>query len=497
MPCLVLLFALWVPCWLCLHSTILLEHCHPPGTANPIPLIAQPLIPDAVAPGGIGFTLTLNGTGFVPGAVVKWNGSARATVFVNTSQLTATILAADIALTNTASVTVVNPSPGGGLSNVIFFQITLPSSSVDFHRSDFPVSRGPSTCATGDFNRDGNLDLAVATEGGMSVSVLLGQDDGTFVPSVDYALGEQVRWVLTADFNRDGKLDLAAGGETSSVIAVLLGNGDGTFQMPVEYGTGVGPFWAISADFNGDGKLDLATANFIDNTVSILLGEGDGSFPTHIDFRTGVGPFWVVTGDFNRDNRLDLATANWFGNTISVLLGNGDGTFAEHVDYAESINPRSMVTTDLNHDGKLDFAIANEGSGTVGIMLGNGDGTFQNPTYYTVKGGPAWVDAADMNADGNVDLLVSHYTHGMGKTVTLLRGIGDGTFHHPLSYRVKLAPESSAIGDFNGDGRLDVAVAAGGANAVSVRLQVPTHALESHSGATITSSGTKAVATNQ
>src|SRR5262249_46353098 len=146
------------------------------------------------------------------------------------------------------------------------------------------------------------------------------------------------------------------------------------------------------------------------------------------------------------------------GNTISVLLGNGDGTFAKHVDYSESANPRSMVTADLNGDGKLDLAIANEGSSNIGIMLGNGDGSFQNPQYYDVTGGPTWVDAADMNADGKLDILVANYNSGMGRTATLLLGNGDGTFQEPLSYRVGLAPAAGTIGDFNGDGRLDLVV---------------------------------------
>src|SRR5436309_167461 len=104
---------------------------------NPVPLINQPLVPDAIAPGGAGFTLTVNGTGFVSGSVLNWNGSARATTFVNGSQVTAGILASDIATASTASVTVVNPSPGGGTSNVVLFPITLPSFSVTLSRSDY------------------------------------------------------------------------------------------------------------------------------------------------------------------------------------------------------------------------------------------------------------------------------------------------------------------------------------------------------------------------
>src|SRR5439155_5645438 len=101
-------------------------------TANPVPLINQPLVPDATAPGGPGFTLTVNGTGFVSGASINWNGGVRATTFVSTSQLTASILASDIAIASTASVTVVNPVPGGGESNAVFFPVTSPTSSVSF-----------------------------------------------------------------------------------------------------------------------------------------------------------------------------------------------------------------------------------------------------------------------------------------------------------------------------------------------------------------------------
>src|SRR5438132_9572044 len=122
---------------------------------NPVPLINQPLVPDATAPGGPGFTLTLNGTGFVSGSSVNWNGSPRATTFVSDSQLTASILASDIAIASTASVTVVNPTPGGGSSNVEFFPITLASSSILLSKSDYATATGPADVGVGDFNGDG------------------------------------------------------------------------------------------------------------------------------------------------------------------------------------------------------------------------------------------------------------------------------------------------------------------------------------------------------
>src|SRR5437667_1746892 len=134
------------------------------GTANPVPLINQPLVPDAAKPGGAGFTLTVNGTGFVSGAVVKWNGSPRTTTFVSGSRLNAAILASDIATAHTASVTVVNPTPGG-TSNVVFFSITVPASPLSFNLSDLSSGGGGAdSVATGDFNGDGKVDFVVAND---------------------------------------------------------------------------------------------------------------------------------------------------------------------------------------------------------------------------------------------------------------------------------------------------------------------------------------------
>src|SRR5204862_8296925 len=155
--------------------------------------------PDAIPPGGPRFTLTVNGTGFVSGSVVNWNGSARATTFVSSSQLTATVLASDIATASTASVTVINPSPGGGTSNVVFFPITLPTSSVSLSRSDYATGF-PFLMMTADFNGDNELDLATANQASNTVSVLLGNGDGTFQDRVDYAAGINSSGLTTGDF---------------------------------------------------------------------------------------------------------------------------------------------------------------------------------------------------------------------------------------------------------------------------------------------------------
>ena len=435
------------------------------GTANPIPFINQPLVPDAIKPGGAGFTLTVSGTGFILGSVVKWNGSARTTIFVSSSLLKANILASDIAKPSTASVTVANPTPGGGSSNAAFFEVTTGISSLTMSTSNFVTGVGSNSVVIGDFNRDGKLDLAVANIADNTVSVLLGHGDGTFRPAVNYRAGSGLETysMTVGDFNRDGKLDLAvtedSGTTNSGSVSVLLGNGDGTFQMPVSYSVGASPTSVAVGDFNRDGNLDLAVANFITNNVSVLLGNGDGTFQSAAEYGTLSSPLSVAVGDFNRDGKLDLVVANSAENGgipgVSVLLGNGDGTFRAAVNYGAGSFPFSVVVGDFNADRNLDLAVANLSGSNVSILLGRGDGTFQAAVNYGAGSSPQSVAMGDFNGDGKLDLAVANNSG----TASILLGNGNGTFQAPTSYRAALIPVSVAVGDFNGDGNLDLAVA--------------------------------------
>jgi hypothetical protein len=138
---------------------------------------------------------------------------------------------------------------------------------------------------------------------------------------------------VIGDFNGDAKPDIVTATRSSNSVSILLGNGDGTFQANAEYPAGPNPEAVATADVNGDGKLDLVTTNYFAHTVSVLLGSGNGTFQIHGDYGTDLYPFTVAVGDVSGDGRPDIVTGN-IGATVSILAGNGDGTFQTKVDHA-------------------------------------------------------------------------------------------------------------------------------------------------------------------
>jgi hypothetical protein len=235
-----------------------------------------------------------------------------------------------------------------------------------------------------------------------------------------------------------------------------------------------------AADFNADGDLDLALINSILGVSQVDVGYGNGGFSSAGSlFRDGAGfPAGVAVGDFNGDGKLDAAIANGGSTTypysgVSVSLGNGDGTFsqASGSPIAVGENLSAIATGDFNGDGKLDLAVTDEAGNTVSILLGKGDGTFEAPMTEVVGNAPVAMVAGDFNNDGKLDIATANSSDG---TVTLLLGKGDGTFTQASEspYLVGQDPDAIAAADFNGDGKLDLAVATlGGAGGVSILLQ--------------------------
>ena len=429
----------------------------------------------------------------------------------------------------------------------------------------YATGKDPRFVAVGDFNGDGNADLVVANSTGNNVSVLLGKGNGTFAPAVDYPTGTDPQWVAIADFNGDGTADLAVanselGGVGNGNVSVLLGKGDGTFESAVEYPAGMNPVSVAVADFNGDGKPDIAAGDDW-NSVSILLNAGNGTFDAEVNYPAKFCCNSIETADVNGDGKIDLVGTPGMNAEVTVLLGNGDGTFQAASYWGSgALASTAVAVGQFNGNGMTDLAIAPNVSG-VFVLLGTkassttvltssqtpsvygqsvtltatvspsaatgsvtyydgvtiigtaalrggqaslttvllGPGTHSLRAYYAgdsldfgsgstaltqqvtalVSGGfeaggpymvgttPGPVVVGDFNGDGKPDLAVANTG---GTNVSILLGNGDGTFGTTANFNAGGSPVAMAIGDFNGDGYTDLALVNSGAPAISILI---------------------------
>lgn len=441
-----------------------------------VPYVNQPLDPASVAPWGPGFVLTVNGTGFVPGATVNWNGTALSTSYVSGSRLAVHVSKWHAFWPQTAAITVTNPAPGGGTSNTVYFTVTEPTRSVAFTRSTVAVGYAPVSVVTADFNNDGIPDLAVTNECGAStscapsmegtVSILLGNGNGGFRLAATLSTHGEPVYAVTGDFNGDGKQDLVVASDPNcqgcATLTFFAGNGDGTFSAGRTLIPGLdGGFRGMTAgDFNRDGHLDLAVSAAAGAPYNFTLpGNGDGTFTqSYSQTITSVGA--LGTADLNRDGILDLASIA----PLRAYMGKGDGTFAgpatmmmrSMTAVAPGFAPfQSLAVGDFNGDGIPDVAYIDTSAQKLYVYRGNGDGSFTLASSQTTTTTAADVSTADMNGDGKLDLVAVD----SAGNVDVYLGYGDATFAAPVAVAAGNAPAGPiAIADFNRDGRMDIAV---------------------------------------
>jgi hypothetical protein len=432
---------------------------------------------------------------------------------------------------------VLNASPGRSQQDLNFASLVTYSSG----------GRNSESVAVADINGDGKPDLLVTNLCGgytnttcppETISVLLGNGDGTFQTAVPYNAGASGASAVTvADVNSDGKPDLVIGFHAyinpfdASAVSVLLGNGDGTFQTAKLFDSGgLNVRSVAAADVNGDGKPDLLVASQCDvssgcanGTVGVLLGNGDGTFePTQVLAAGGQSVASLAVADVNGDGKPDLLVTNHCGffpgpncgsdgisspGSVSALLGNGDGTFQAAASYgAGGELTYGVAVADVNGDGKPDLLVANFcaagtancgqvgtfSTGSVGVLLGNGDGTFQTASAFSSGGyGALSVAVADVNGDGKPDVQVTNGcisgpTNCANGTVGVLLGNGDGTFQPAQPFSAGTSPVSIAVVDLNGDGKPDLVEANDNSSYSTVGVLINTSAPSETTPPTVT-----------
>jgi hypothetical protein len=367
---------------------------------------------------------------------------------------------------------------------ILLYQVTAAAQSASFTRTDYPLLGNNHIAA--DLNGDGIPDLAGT--GTNAASVMLGNGDGTFRPKVNYPVGGQAQDLAAGDFNGDGRLDLVVSlSDIVSSLSLLTGNGDGTFNAPINFpntGAQEDSPAVVATDLDNDGRLDVVLAHAIAcfvspcvaaRTITVMLGFGDGTFQLPFDIEVGTGMSRIVVGDFNRDGIKDLGIAG-DNSQVYTLLGVGNGTFLKQPTITLTadtlfVDGTDIDIADLNGDTIQDLVVAIPTNGSrTAILLGNGDGTFQPGQILTEPRlrVPQYQVIADFNRDGFLDLALA-LANGTEGLFEIRTGNGDGTFDPPVLYAAP--PPLSSVGggtlvtgDFNRDGRPDIALPIIGAN---------------------------------
>lgn len=349
--------------------------------------------------------------------------------------------------------------------------LSLPSAFANHRTGDFAL---PEVLISGDFNGDGKLDLAVNVTGFDMAAIFLGNGQGGFTLKEHVALDTLPKGLVTGDINRDGKLDLVSCTAWGYDVNVYLGDGSGGFNATKEYSGDGEPVRLVLVDFNKDGALDIAVNSPDSGKIQFYFGDGKGGFVVPPLEVTGYPkPFGMAAGDFNGDSNPDLAFTFRNGRDVNgqvaVLLGDGQGGFTQSATFFVEQLPTSVQTGDMNNDGILDLVVAgaeprNTGGNFVSTYLGDGAGHFTLKQDNNLGSGNLKGEIAlgDFNEDGKLDVAfpqtgLNNGESSHSRNLLIFFGDGTGKLVQQPTITVGEEPHSVIAADFNKDGHLDLA----------------------------------------
>ena len=381
----------------------------------------------------------------------------------------------------------------------VFFNTTVLNSSTPSFSTGVDFLSGTSchSVAAGDINGDGMIDIVAVNTTSSTASVFFnttspGAVTPTFSAKTDFTTGANPYSVKLADVNGDGKLDIICANQVSNTFGVFINNtvtGTATpvFSAMVSFATGAGATHLAVADLNGDGKIDVVVPNFTDATVSVFFNTTPNaasppSFTAKTDFPTGTQAWSVSIGDLNLDGKPDIAVGNRSGGSVSVLLnttatGAAAPTFGAKTDFTTGANNFFVTVGDVNSDGVPDILATSRTTALVYVFLnttvpGASTPTFMAASTFGTASQPYTPVLADINGDGKQDIALPN---GVGNSVSVyINTTGMGAAAPSFSSNTALPIGNNsyfvAVGDINGDGKLDEAVANINSNSVSVLI---------------------------